>query len=157
MIIVSDTSAITALLQIHRIEVLPQLYAGVIIPHEVAIELRRYHPTLPAFIQVLRVTDADRFRRLRAELDLGEAAAITLMLEGKGDLLLIDERRGRSIARREGLAIIGVVGVLLEARVRGLVPSLREVLHDLESTAGFRVAAEIKIRALQVSGETDAP
>lgn len=154
MIIVSDTSAITSLLQIGRVEILTQLYQEVVIPSEVAVELRRYHPALPGFIRVLQVTDVARFRQLRAELDAGEAAAITLMLEGKGDLLLIDERRGRIIAQREGLAIIGVVGLLLEARVRGLIPSLRAALHDLEAIAGFRISAQLKARALETAGES---
>lgn len=153
MIIVSDTSAITSLLQIGREEVLTQLYQEVIIPSEVAVELERYHTTLPAFLRVLQVTDVSRFHQLQAELDAGEAAAITLMLEGKGDLLLIDERRGRSIAQREGLPIIGVVGVLLEARLRGLIPSLKAALHDLEKTAGFRVSSSLQARALAVAGE----
>lgn len=156
MIIVSDTSAVTSLLQIGRAQVLPQLYQEVVIPSEVASELQRYHATLPAFLRILQVTDLDRFRQLQTELDAGEAAAIALMLEGKGDLLLIDERRGRAIARREGIAIVGLVGVLIEARIRDLIPSLEAALHDLEATAGFRVSARLKARALEIAGETRA-
>lgn len=153
MIIVSDTSAITSLLQIGRLTILTSLYQDVIIPVEVANELRRFHTDLPDFIQVLPVSDHARLGKLQTELDLGEAAAIALMLEGKGDLLLMDERRGRAVAAREGLAVVGVIGVLLEARQRGLIASLASVISELEQIAGFRISPRLKQRVLQAAGE----
>lgn len=156
MIIVSDTSAITSLLQIHQAELLSRLYREVIIPFEVATELKKFHADIPGFIRVLSVSDHERFRKLCAELDEGEAAAITLMLEGRGDLLLIDERRGRKIAERERLPVIGVIGVLLEARLQQLIPSLAAVIEELEQAADFRISTKLKQRALEVSGESPA-
>jgi predicted nucleic acid-binding protein len=153
MIIVSDTSAVTSLLQIGRLAILPSLYQDVVIPVEVAFELRRFHTALPDFIQVLPVTDRARLTKLQSELDLGEAAAIALMLEGKGDLLLMDERRGRKVAAREGLTVVGVIGVLVEARQRGLITSLAEVIGELEAIAGFRISPGLKQRILQAAGE----
>ena len=153
MIIVSDTSAITALIQIRRAEILTQLYQSVIIPTEVEQELRRHHAGLPAFIQVLPVSDRARFLQLTAELDAGEAAAITLMLEGCGDLLLMDERRGRSIAEREHIPVVGLLGVLLEAKIKGLIPSLAAVIAELENTVQFRISSHLKSVALQRAGE----
>ena len=153
MIIVSDTSAVTSLLQIGRLEILPQLYREVVIPTEVAVELRRFHAMLPEFVRVVEVTDRARFDQLHAELDSGEAAAITLMLEGRGDLLLIDELRGRRIAAREGLPVVGVLGVLLEARQRRIIPSLAEAISQLETIADFRLSPQLKHRALQAAGE----
>jgi predicted nucleic acid-binding protein len=153
MIIVSDTSAVTSLLQIGRLTILSSLYQEVVIPVEVADELRRFHPMLPDFIRVLPVADRTQIDRLKSELDLGEAAAIALMLEGKGDLLLMDERRGRRVAAREGLPVVGVIGVLLEARRRGLVTSLAVVIGELEKVAGFRISPRLKQRVLEASGE----
>jgi len=153
MIIVSDTSAITSLLQIGRLEILPTLYQDVIIPQEVGDELRRFHAALPPFIRVLNVTDRTRLAKLETELDRGEAAAISLMLEGKGDLLLMDERRGRKVAIREGLAVVGVIGVLLEARQRGIIASLAGVIQELEQKAGFRISSRLKQLVLQAAGE----
>lgn len=153
MIIVSDTSAITLLLQIGRIAILPALYQDVVIPVEVANELQRFHAALPDFIRVLSVANRARLEQLQAELDIGEAAAIALMLEGKGDLLLMDERRGRRVATREGLAVVGVIGVLVEARQRGLITSLAAVIGELEQIAGFRVSPRLKQCVLQAVGE----
>jgi uncharacterized protein len=156
MIVISDTSAITSLLQVHRVEILARLYQEIVIPEEVAVELEQYHAALPAFIQVRAVCDRKRFTQLCAELHEGEAAAIMLMIEGKGDLLLIDERRGRKVAQREKLPVIGVVGVLVEARRRRLIPSLKEVIEDLENIAGFRISPKLKARALESVGERSA-
>lgn len=153
MIVISDTAAVTSLLQIGRLEILPSLYREVIIPVEVAAELKRFHPALPAFLRVVPVTDRAQFEKLHAELDVGEAAAIALMLEGKGDLLLMDERRGRKIAVREGLPVVGVIGVLLAARHRSLIPSLGEATGQLEEVAGFRISPQLKNHALQAAGE----
>ena len=148
MIIVSDTSAITALIQIGRVELLARLYERVIIPTAVGTELRRAHPILPDFIEVASVVDLKLPKRFATELDAGEAEAIALMLEGRGDLLLMDERKGRRVARREGLRVIGLLGVLVSARQAGLVSSLRPVLDELERIAGFRIGMELKSRLL---------
>jgi predicted nucleic acid-binding protein len=153
MIVVSDTSAITSLLQIGRLAILPALYQNVVIPVEVANELLRFHATLPGFIQVMPVADRALFKRFLTELDPGEAAAIALMLEGKGDLLLMDERRGRAVAAREGLAVVGVIGVLVEARHRGLITSLAGVIDDLERLAGFRISPRLRQQVLETVGE----
>ena len=47
MIVVSDTSPLTALLTVKRSEVLPQLFAEVVVPRAVWDELRRSHIELP--------------------------------------------------------------------------------------------------------------
>jgi len=154
MIVVSDTSAITSLLQIGRVDLLPSLYSGVIIPEAVARELKRNHPILPDFIKTVMVVNTSIVAKFSGELDLGEAEAIALMIEGKGDLLLMDERAGRRLARREGVPLIGLLGVLTEAKQRGLITSLRNELDQLETVAGFRLSAELKRRVLQTAGES---
>jgi uncharacterized protein len=153
MIIVSDTSAITSLLQIGRLDILSMLYEEVVTPIEVATELQRFHPKLPNSIRIVPVTDLMQLEKLKIEFDPGEAAAITLMLEGKGDLLLMDEKRGRRVAARERLAVVGVIGVLLEAKQSGLITSLSAIFADLERIAGFRISPRLKQRVLTAAGE----
>ena len=52
MIVVSDTSPLTALLTVGKAEILSQLFGDVIIPEEVRDELARSHSSLPNWIRV---------------------------------------------------------------------------------------------------------
>ena len=153
MIVVSDTSALTSLLQISREDLLLRLYEEVKVPEAVEQELRRAHSSLPSWLQVISVRDRLAVTRLESQIDRGEAEAIVAMKEGHGDILLIDERRGRLVALREGVPFIGLVGVLVSARRLGHIASLTEVLNDLEFKADFRLAPRLKSEALRSVGE----
>jgi uncharacterized protein len=153
MIVVSDTSAVTSLLQIGRAQLLADLYEHVAIPAAVERELRCHHPILPVFLSVSRVVDTTAVARLQLEIDRGEAEAIVLAKEIKADALLIDERIGRAVALREGVPIIGLVGVLIAAKRSALIPSLANLLDELEINADFRIAAHLKAGALRAVGE----
>jgi len=111
------------------------------------------HPKLPDFIRVASLKDTAYRDRLLAELDPGEAAAIVLAKELRADDVLIDEAAGRRVAIREGVHVIGLIGVLLEARRRGLITSLNEVLLELETKARFFISGALKDEALKEAGE----
>ncbi|WP_437610286.1 DUF3368 domain-containing protein [Sorangium sp. So ce834] len=89
---------------------------------------------------------------LASLLDPGEAAALALAELLRADTLLIDERKGRAVARARGLRIQGTLGLLVEARRAGVLGSLRAVLDDLANT-GFRVSAPLMAEALRQVGE----
>lgn len=153
MIVVSDTSAITSLLQIGRVQILQQMYGTVFVPDAVERELRCSHAALPDFIIAVPVHDAEGVARFLPQLQQGEAEAIVLAKEVKARALLIDEKRGRAVAMQEGLRVIGLVGVLTAAKMKGLIPSLAATLDDLESKADFRMSAALKSGALRSVGE----
>jgi len=153
MIVVSDTSVITSLIQVGHAELLQELHGRVLIPRAVHLELLRTHAIFPAFIEVRVVVDRTRVADLEAELDLGEAEAIVLAKEVNADLLLIDEKLGRQVALREGLRIAGLMGLTVEAKQRGLIGSVRELVRQLETEAGFRVSNAVKAEAFRLAGE----
>jgi predicted nucleic acid-binding protein len=96
---------------------------------------------------------------LERDLDRGEAEAIALACEVGASLVLLDEREGRRTALRLGLRCAGVVGVLLEAKERGMVEAVRPLLDALRDTTGFYLTAEVYRHALVLAGEdsTSAP
>ena len=96
MIVVSDTTAITSLIKIRRIELLRDLFGEALIPKAVRDELLKYHKALPEFLKIEMVKDEKAVSSLREEIDQGEAEAIILAQEIKADVLLIDEKHGRS-------------------------------------------------------------
>ncbi len=153
MIVVSDTSVITSLIQVGHYELLRQLNGAVLIPRAVQLELLRTHATIPPFLDVRDVTDRTWVADLEVELDLGEAEAIVLAKETNADLLLIDEKLGRQVALREGLRITGLMGLVVEAKQRGLIGSVRELVRRLETEAGFRVSNAVKAEAFRLAGE----
>lgn len=77
-----------------------------------------------------------------SRLDAGEAAAIRLAIHLHANLLLIDERKGRRVAQTKGLKVAGVLGVLAEADIVGLL-DFDAVVHQLLLTTTFRVSEPV--------------
>jgi hypothetical protein len=125
MIVVSDTSPLTALLTVGEAELLVRLFVEVVIPEAVQTELRRSHPNLPAWLRVQLVHNVAKVRFYQQSVDRGEAEAIALAEEIRADHLRMDERKGRRLAQQHGLPVVGLLGVVLLARRRGLIPSAR--------------------------------
>jgi len=153
MIIVSDTSPITALLTIGKSELLQTLFQEVVIPPAVHSELLRSHVDLPDWLRVVETRDNKHVRKLLESLDLGESQAIVLAGESHADLLLIDERKGRRIAKEEGLHVIGLVGVILLAKRSGLIDAAGPILNQLISDAGMYLSETLVQAALESVGE----
>ncbi|MCU0751857.1 MAG: DUF3368 domain-containing protein [Akkermansiaceae bacterium] len=153
MIVVSDTSPVTALLTVGHEELLRQLFGEVVIPEAVREELMRGHGAIPVWLRVEPVRRRDEALRFSQVVDRGEAEAIELAKELGADRLLIDERKGRRLAKQEGVPVIGLVGVVLLARRNGLVASARSLLQRLEQEAGMYLAEDIREEALRSVGE----
>lgn len=119
---VSNTSPIFNLACIGRLELLRRQFGEVWIPLGVETELteipdaeirRTVEQTqIAGWLIVRPLTEADVLKLLMVDLHSGEAEAIALAVETKADWVLIDEREGRAVARRLGLRITGVLGVL---------------------------------------------
>ena len=67
-----------------------------------------------------------------------------LARETGATLVLMYERMGRAAARRLGLRVTGLVGVLIEARKRGLLADAGSVVEALQLRAGFWVSEELR-------------
>jgi len=90
---------------------------------------------------------------LANELDKGEAEAIALATEIQADVLLIDEREGRSFARQAGLPVRGVLGILIRAKAKAEIDSVRAEIEALRSRAGFFVAPSLEAEVLRNVGD----
>lgn len=160
MIIVSNTSPLIALSAIGRFGLLRDLYGEIWIPESVHQEVLGTTPDRPGVVEIQAPWVRSRpvasdflLRALTGELDRGEAEAIALGLDLQADLLLMDERRGRKVAGRFGLRVLGVLGILAEAKKHGLVPAIEPLLEDLLTIAGFRISAALYLRVLAEAGE----
>lgn len=161
MIVVSDASPLIALGAVQQLDLLRTLYGEILVPSAVYAEVADVRPMAPGadqirnspWIHVREVEDRDLIQALSLEIDVGEAEAIALAIEANADLLLMDERRGRLAATRLGCRVVGVLGVVVEAKAAGLIPAVRPILDALTQEAGFRISAALRERVLAAAGE----
>ena len=158
MIVVSDTSPISYLHQIQRLSLLGILYGEVVIPPAVESELRvagDLHSGIDwNLLRVVHPRDSEQVNALSTQLDKGESEAIVLALELRADLILIDEASGREAAARLGLRRTGLLGVLLEAKRRGIITSMAVHLDRLVRGTTFRMNPQVRLEVLRLAGES---
>lgn len=159
---VSDTTAITNLAAIGRLDLMQAIFGRILIPREVFAELTRHGDQVPgarevrssSWIRIARVSGLDLVDTLCRSLDRGEAEAIALAVETRARTLIIDEYAGRLAAVAMGIRIVGVVGILIEAKRRGLIEAVKPMLDELRTKAGFRLGQALVERALREAGES---
>ena len=153
--IVSDSTTLIILMDLDRWELLGDLFDRVIIPEAVYRELtvgQEVH--LPGWITVETVSPSAKLETLNMLLDPGESEAIALAIE-KDMGLIIDEKKGRKIAMREGIAIIGLLGVVyLNIRRGHLTIDQARTFIDEALAHGYRIAPSL-IEAMFASVEAD--
>lgn len=148
-VIIADTSCLIVLAQIGELNVLKEIYSEVLITPEIEEEFK---DILPSWVKVIEVEDKKRQNILELELDRGEASAIALCLEQEECLLIIDERKGRSIAKKLNIKITGTLGILLKAKELGIIFSISEVIGKLEKF-GFWMSDTLKEKVLKQAKE----
>jgi predicted nucleic acid-binding protein len=161
VIVVSNTSPITNLAAIGQLDLLFHLYEEIIIPDAVWDELRSMGRDWPgtqevrsaSWITQRSATNTPLVELLTRDLDRGEAEAIALALEIGAELLLLDEREGRRAAKRLGLAVIGILGILLDAKRHGCLSAVRPLLASLQQEAGFYLTDSLVRLVLDLAEE----
>ncbi|QYX31763.1 DUF3368 domain-containing protein [Sphaerospermopsis torques-reginae] len=160
MIIVSDTTPISELAKVDHLDLLPKLFGKVVIPQGVFDELQvGTHPAAKlvqdlSWLEVVTVNNQQLVRELQQsfKLDLGESEAIALAEEIDASQLLIDERAARKVAMTRKLPLIGTVGVLLLAKRRGLLDSVKDVLDEMQAQ-GMRISDHLYVQVLTLAQE----
>lgn len=142
MIVISDTTPLITLMKVGHLDLLNNFFGNIHIPEAVYNELTsnpRFHIEAIqiqncSYISVKTVSDSrtsiDHFCK-STELDIGESEAIILSREMNADLLLIDELKGRQVAEKMGLKIMGTIGLLLAAFEENSI-STQEMLESIE-------------------------
>ncbi len=110
--IVSDSTALIILFDLERVELLGNLFGEVFITPIVLEEISvKSTIVLPPFMRVIKLENNELFDTLKKLLDIGESEAIAVVKE-KGIALIMDEKKGRKIAKGMGLTVIGLLGVV---------------------------------------------
>ena len=161
MTVVSDTSVLLNLCLIGQEEILRVFFNQVWVPIEVKTEFEQLVKNDARFQKLIWPSWAEVHHPIQTDLPglsgwhlgPGERHALALALEHHSTIL-IDEKLGRLAARKLGLRPIGVVGLLVQAKSKKMIPSLKPLFARLKKEAGFWVSAEVELQALQEAGET---
>lgn len=159
MILVADASALIALASCDGLALLEAIYGNVIVPEAVAKEVvvgdKPQAARLQAFlIDKVRTVDMSRYVYLDAFADAGETQAMLLYKEADANYLLIDDKRGRKVAKINQIRTVGSLGVLLQAKQMGLLPSIKPMLDQIASSPIFISESLITI-VLELAGELE--
>jgi len=147
MKVICNTTPFIALASIDRIGLLKDIYSSVITPKAVIEEV-----SAGGAIRVQNLASLDWIEvvpnivtvenRILFQLDYGERQVVLNALELKADLVLIDDRSARNIAEYIGLQVKGTLGVLVEAKRKGLILSFREAALKMKEQ-GIRFSEEL--------------
>lgn len=161
MKVVCNASPLISLARLDQLALLPSLFGEVYLAaevyHEVAIagacRAAAQAVQTAAWLRMQPCPDATKLAdwRSRLPLGVGELATILLAESVHADLVVIDERAARRLAERQGLRVIGCVGLLETGHRRGLVQDIRAVYARMPA-AGVRVHPEILNRSLAALG-----
>ncbi|ARS89632.1 DUF3368 domain-containing protein [Natrarchaeobaculum aegyptiacum] len=154
-LIVADTSPLLNLALIDRLEFVRNQFSTVEVPEQVWTELmdgvngvetlRTAHND--GVLEIVPVEKTPLFEEFRRNLDVGEAATLAYAIDTNADLVLLDERDARQTARRHGLEMTGVIGILLR-EFGGEPDALRTELDRLRS-AGFWISESLYETAIE--------
>lgn len=149
-IIISDTSCLILLVKIEGLELLRAIGQRIVVTPEIQHE---FGAGLPDWIEVISPSDRHYLRILEMELDEGEASAIALCLELENAILILDDLRGRRMAKRLSLRFSGTFGLLLKAKQLGAIDSVKPFIDRIRQT-DFRFTEELLSQTMKAAGET---
>lgn len=161
VVIVADASPLIALSTMGILQYLPSLFNRVYIPDVVlkecsedlskpmAMEIQKAVES--EILYVMPLADQKGMLELSQVLDDGEAAAIILAKELNA-YILIDEKAGRQIAKREGLKLKGSMYCLVECKKNGLIDSALNKIQLLKEK-GYYLDNNLVSTVLTMCGE----
>ncbi len=132
-----------------ELDLLQKAFGEIITTKEV---LQEFGEDLPNWVLVKSATDKYRQRILETQVDRGEASAIALALEYSESMIILDDYKERKVAENLGLEITGTIGVIIIAKKRGVINSIKPFLEKILAT-NFRISEEIERQALKDAEE----
>ncbi len=153
--IVSDSTTIIVLLNIDRVDILSNIFSKIYIPVKVYDEIVIDEKIIlnDSFFIKKKIKDKILQKLLLKRLDAGESEAIVLSREMNLSLI-IDEKKGRKVARNMGINIFGLIGLLIINYKNGELSSQETINVFLEAKkVGFRVGTKLEDDFLRIISE----
>lgn len=143
------------------LDILPALVGRVVIPPAVLHEIEQGKAAgidLPDIrsLEWLTIRHPARISMMPFEHDLGSGEIEVLTLAGEMDevVVVLDDGLARKVAELRRIAVIGTLGVLLNAKRAGLVSNIKELLDRLQAKR-FRLSPVTRTAVLKLAGEQE--
>lgn len=158
--IISNTGPLIALATIDRLDILSYFFDKITVPEAVHFELLEGGAS-QAGITFYQQATWIKVQPLAGNLDplidkvldTGEASVIQLARESKTIRVLIDERKGRKIAREiYKLHVVGTARLLVEAKHQGLLNNAQDAINQMRNN-GYWIHDSIVSFILKEAGE----
>jgi predicted nucleic acid-binding protein len=150
--IISNSSPLIALTQIGRLDLPRQLYGGICVPPAVAREVAPTLAELPGWILVQGLAQPLQPSTVGGSIGPGEREVISLGLELRAALLILDEQPARRLATSLGFRVIGTVGLLMAGKQRGYLAKVKPELDRLLAVRFF-MDQDLYDRVIAQAGE----
>lgn len=151
MKVISNSSPLIALSEIGKLNLLNELFGEVIVPDAVEKEVYGEKPS-PKWIKVSSVTQRLASHILESGLGPGESEAVCLSMEIDADILILDDLNARRVAEKLEINITGTLGILLLAKEKNLIKSIKPLMEELVK-GDFRISDELYEDMLDLAGE----
>jgi len=159
-IVVANTSPIIYLSAINRTDLLKRLFHEIFIPGAVRQEIISGGKDTFGFreieneqwIKPKNIENELAKKCLLTDIDDGEAEVIVLAEELKANIIVMDDRLGRKVARLRGFHVIGTLRLLMAAKERGIIAEVKPLVERLKEV-GFWISDDVYKDILARSSE----
>jgi len=148
-VVIADAGCFIILSNISELDLLQKVYIKIITTPDIAHE---YGESLPEWVIIKSPSDFQKQQILELQIDKGEASAIALALELPGSLIILDDLQARLLAVRLGIIITGTTGVLVKAKLKGIISSIKPLLSKIKQI-DFRISQALEEIAINQAGE----
>lgn len=157
--IVSNTSPLIAFLKKNELTILKELFNEILIPKAVYKEItetsRNFNKEKEIFENEIKnnwikIKEIKSLKFPKLNLGKGETEAINLCLETNSPLLLIDDKRGRNVAKSFKIEILGILGIFALMYKKNLKEKQYLIDNlDLLLKSGFYYSSDVILNFLK--------
>lgn len=159
-IVVANTSPIIYLSAINKTDLLKKLFGEIFIPGAVKQEIISGGKDTFGFreieneqwIKTKNIENELAKKCLLTDIDDGEAEVIVLAEELKANIIVMDDRLGRKVARLRGFHVIGTLRLLIAAKEKGIIAEVKPLVERLKEV-GFWISEDVYTDILARSSE----
>lgn len=162
-VVICDTAPMVYLYAMDSLWILEKVYKQIIVSPEVVGELdaaqleERDVPVIYEFPWIqMRTPRFELYVQFKDLLGPIEGSTLALAADEANQpaLVIMDDRRGRAVAKERNIRATGTVGVLMKAKISGFIDTVKDKL-DLLIAAGYHIDHYFYADILSLAGETE--